>query len=59
MRHIYEVIVVNKQVDIIDRVYFSNYKAAHEYQPKIGRKSLVVQHPLYSTKEVVEDVIER
>ena len=54
-RYVYVAMVAGSDGSCIDNVHFSSYKAARVYRPKKGHVTAIVQWPLYSSENMVEE----
>ena len=54
-RYVYVAKVVGNDGGCIDEVHFSSYKSARVYKPKRGHVTAIVQWPLYSSENMVEE----
>lgn len=54
-RYVYAAMVAGSDGSCIDSVHFSSYKAARVYKPKTGHVTAIVQWPLYSSENMVEE----
>lgn len=54
-RYVYVAMVAGADGSCIDSVHFSSYKAARVFRPKRGHVTAIVQWPLYSSENMVEE----
>lgn len=52
MKYVYQVIIVNIEGDEIDSRFFSSHKAAKMFKSMAGRATCIVQHPVFTEKDV-------